>query len=130
MQQSVANFTTNNTTVSTDPNSVNGLGTYFNGLGWDQFYLPPDNNTTVGGAIQQINTPLGVPVTIITAPGGTAGLVDGRGRRHCDHRRDGADRDQRHLGHQQRHPRPRQQFRVGGNRRERHEVQRRQLCGG
>ncbi len=77
MQQSVANFTTNNTTVSTDPNSVNGLGTYFNGLGWDQFYLPPDNNTTVGGAIQQINTPLGVPVTIITAPGGTAGLVDG-----------------------------------------------------
>ena len=55
MQQSVANFTTNNTSVSTDPNSVNGLGTYFNGLGWDQFYLPPDNNTTAGGAITQIN---------------------------------------------------------------------------
>ena len=51
MQQSVANFTTNNTTVSTDPNSVNGLGTYFNGLGWDQFYLPPVTNTTVGGPI-------------------------------------------------------------------------------
>ena len=46
MQQSVANFTTNNTSVSTDPNGVNGLGTYFGGLGWDQFYLPPDNNTT------------------------------------------------------------------------------------
>ncbi len=46
MQQSVANFTTNNTSVNTDPNGVNGLGTYFNGLGWDQFYLPPDNNMT------------------------------------------------------------------------------------
>ena len=59
MQQSVANFTTNNTTVSTDPNGVNGLGTYFNGLGWDQFYLPPDNNTTAGSiSIKQINNNL------------------------------------------------------------------------
>ena len=85
MQQSVANFTTNNTTVSTDPNSVNGLGTYFNGLGWDQFYLPPVNNTTVGGPIniQLIHNNLDgnnqptVPVTIITVPGGTAGLANG-----------------------------------------------------
>jgi hypothetical protein len=85
MQQSVANFTTNNTTLSTDPNSVNGLGTYFNGLGWDQFYLPPVTNTTVGGPIniQLIHNNLDgnkqptVPVTIITVPGGTAGLANG-----------------------------------------------------
>ncbi len=83
MQQSVANFTTNNTSVSTDPNGVNGLGTYFNGLGWDQFYLPSDNTTTAGGMIAQINNNLDgmgkqtVPVTIITKAGGTAGLVDG-----------------------------------------------------
>ena len=85
MQQSVANFTTNNTTVSTDPNSVNGLGTYFNGLGWDQFYLPPVTNTTVGGPINihlihnslDGNNQPTVPVTIITVPGGTAGLANG-----------------------------------------------------
>ena len=58
MQQSVANFTTNNTSVSTNPNGVNGLGTYFGGLGWDQFYLPPDNNATAanGSITQIINT--------------------------------------------------------------------------
>ena len=72
MQQSVANFTTNNTSVSTDPNGVNGLGTYFNGLGWDQFYLPPDNNTTgaARSASNRSTIPCGlrnVPVTIITA---------------------------------------------------------------
>ena len=63
MQQSVANFTTNNTSVSTDPNGVNGLGTYFSGLGWDQFYLPPDNNTTAGGTITQINNTSTLPET-------------------------------------------------------------------
>ena len=70
MQQSVANLTTNNTSVSTNPNGANGLGTYFGGLGWDQFYLPPNNNSTAGGTItnsQQYPTTR-VPVTIITAP--------------------------------------------------------------
>ncbi len=77
MQQSVANFTTNNTSVNTDPNGVNGLGTYFNGLGWDQFYLPPGNNTTAADSIKQINnTPADTPVTIITQ-NSTAGLQNG-----------------------------------------------------
>ena len=76
MQQSVANFTANNP-------RVNGLGSYFGGLGWDQFYLPGDKPTTAGGSIAQINNNLDgnqqptVPVTIITNAGGTAGLVDG-----------------------------------------------------
>ena len=77
MQQSVANFTTNNTSVSTDPNSVNGLGTYFNGLGWDQFYLPPGNNATATDGIKQINNTIpDTPVTIITQ-NSTAGLQNG-----------------------------------------------------
>ena len=77
MQQSVANFTTNNTSVNTDPNGVNGLGTYFNGLGWDQFYLPPGNNSTAADSIKQIiNTIAGTPVTIITQ-NSTAGLQNG-----------------------------------------------------
>ena len=77
MQQSVANFTTNNTSVSTA--IFNGLGTYFSGLGWDQFYLPPDNNTTVGGTISiqrsttTLTTPDNVPVTIITDPAAPRG---------------------------------------------------------
>ncbi len=78
MQQSVANFTTNNTSVSTNPNGVNGLGSYFGGLGWDQFYLPPDNNSTATSTITQVinsDTSGRVPVTIITTS--TAGLVNG-----------------------------------------------------
>jgi Bacterial Ig-like domain (group 3) len=77
MQQSVANFTTNNTSVNTDPNGVSGLGTYFNGLGWDQFYLPPDNDTTAADSIKRINNAIAAtPVTIITQ-NSTAGLQNG-----------------------------------------------------
>jgi hypothetical protein len=77
MQQSVADFTTNNTSVDTDPNGVNGLGTYFDGLGWDQFYLPPGNSTTASDTIRQINnSPANTPVTIITE-NSTAGLQNG-----------------------------------------------------
>ena len=75
MQQAVANFTTNNTSVSTN----NGLGTYFSGLGWDQFYLPPDSGAITQGTITQVNntdTSGNVPITIITNSS-TAGLVNG-----------------------------------------------------
>ena len=75
MQQAVANFTTNNTSVSTN----NGLGTYFSGLGWDQFYLPPDSGAVTQGTITQVNntdTSGNVPITIITNSS-TAGLVNG-----------------------------------------------------
>ena len=79
MQQSVANFTTNNTSVSTNPNGVNGLGSYFGGLGWDQFYLPPDNNSTAANIsitnIINTSTTGRDAVTILTAS--TAGLVNG-----------------------------------------------------
>src|SRR5262249_14464873 len=66
---------TNNTSSS----YTNGLGTYFNGLGWDQFFLPADNNTTATSNITQvINNIVGNgsnPITIIT--GSVAGLKDG-----------------------------------------------------
>jgi hypothetical protein len=79
MQQSIASFTTNNTGVNTVSGSnPNGLGTYFGGLGWDQYYMPPDNNSTASGTIKQINnSDTNAPVTIITPDGGTAGLVNG-----------------------------------------------------
>ena len=61
---------------SATPGNPNGLGTYFGGLGWDQFYMPPDNNSTASGSITQINNDNPeAPVTIITAT--TAGLVNG-----------------------------------------------------
>lgn len=71
MQQAIAAFVTNNP-------SVNGLGTYFGGLGWDQFFLPGDNTTTAGAAITQVNNQDSngqTPVTIITS--NTTGLKDG-----------------------------------------------------
>jgi hypothetical protein len=80
MQQAIQAFTTNNTSVnSPSPPNPNGLGTYFGGLGWDQFYMPPDNNSTASGTISQIINPSSpnndIPVTIITTS--TAGLVSG-----------------------------------------------------
>src|SRR5262249_14693827 len=77
MQQAIASFTTNNTSVNSParPNP-NGLCTYFGGLGWDQFYMPPDNHSTATGTISQINnSDTNGPVTIISAS--TAGLVNG-----------------------------------------------------
>jgi hypothetical protein len=73
MQQLIANFTMNDTTGG-KPGvpGVNGLGTYFGGLGYDQFYLPPDNSPS--GAITSINNG-GGPITI-TVPN-TGGLVSG-----------------------------------------------------
>ena len=75
MQQSVANFTTNNTSSS----NTNGLGTYFDGLGWDQFYLPGDNNASATpiGISQVINTDNtgNDPITIYTDS--AAGLLPG-----------------------------------------------------
>lgn len=71
MQQAIAAFVSNNP-------SLNGLGTYFGGLGWDQFFLPGDNTTTAGAAITQVNNQDSngqTPVTIITSS--TAGLKDG-----------------------------------------------------
>ncbi|HVX60651.1 MAG TPA: hypothetical protein VHC19_08615, partial [Pirellulales bacterium] len=77
MQDAIAKFTAQNVNVnSTSPGNPNGLGTYFGGLGWDQFYMPPDNNSTASGAITQINNSnTAAPVTIVTAS--TAGLVNG-----------------------------------------------------
>ena len=77
MQDAIAKFTTQNSSVnSTTPGNPNGLGTYFGGLGWDQFYMPPDNNSTASGTITQINNSnTAAPVTIVTAS--TAGLVNG-----------------------------------------------------
>ena len=75
MQQFIENFTTNNTAINTpsDENS-NGLGTYFGGLGWDQYYLPPDNSPT-GQIIDINNHEVGKPV-IITQLGANA-LLNG-----------------------------------------------------
>ncbi len=76
MQAAIAKFTAQNLNVNSTPENPNGLGTYFGGLGWDQFYMPPDNNSTASGTITQINNSnTAAPVTIVTAS--TAGLVNG-----------------------------------------------------
>jgi hypothetical protein len=74
MQQAIATFTTNDLSGGGEtPGGANGLGTYFGGLGYDQYYMPASNSPS--GAITGIDNPNGGAVTITT--GGTAGLQNG-----------------------------------------------------
>ncbi len=67
MQQIIAAFTSVNLTPTAGDPGSNGLGTYFGGLGYDQYYMPDDNNPS--GVIYLIDNPasgtikLVVPVT-------------------------------------------------------------------
>ncbi len=76
MQELIGDFTTNNLNINTQGAApgINGLGTYFGGLGYDQYYEPSNNSPN--GAITSINNGgATVPVTI-TVPN-TGGLVSG-----------------------------------------------------
>jgi hypothetical protein len=55
MQQAIATFTTNDLNGGGEtPGGANGLGTYFGGLGYDQYYMPPDTAQTTGVHVQKL----------------------------------------------------------------------------
>lgn len=73
MQQLVSAFTTTNLTPSAGVPGPNGLGTYFGGLGYDQYYMPSDNSAS-GGILSVSNPSEG---TVQITVGVTGGLHNG-----------------------------------------------------
>jgi len=73
MQQIIAAFTTTNLTASAGVSGPNGLGTYFGGLGYDQYYMPPDNSPS--GGIMSISNPSAGTVQLVVGVAG--GLHEG-----------------------------------------------------
>jgi hypothetical protein len=74
-QAAIAAFTSNNLSGSTVPAGpgVNGLGTYFGGLGWDQYFLPPSNSPS--GPIYNIANTSQAAVRITLAGNGHGGAL-------------------------------------------------------
>lgn len=73
MQKYISEFTTVNLTPQAGVSGPNGLGTYFGGLGYDQYYMPPDNNPS--GGIRIIRNLDNTPVQIFV--GVTGALHNG-----------------------------------------------------
>src|SRR5262249_26761636 len=73
MQQISAAFTTTTLTPTPGVPGANGLGTYFGGLGYDQYYMPPDNSPS-GGIIAIAN---GNGEAVQMTVGVTGGLHNG-----------------------------------------------------
>ncbi len=68
MQQYIAAFTTVNITPKAGESGPNGLGTYFGGLGYDQYYMPPEN--AAGGKILTVRNLKGERVQLIVPVSG------------------------------------------------------------